>query len=79
MTTKILIFVSGGNVQFVNSNNPDTKIVIIDKDNRVDDNNGFISAPLDPDNIIENQYEVFNDESDPIDMEIKEALQKINF
>lgn len=81
MPTKILIYVEGGIVQSVCSNQPDTQIVIIDKDNLVssDDKNGFISGIHQPDGVYENHYEAYNDQSDPIEMEIREELKALKF
>ena len=78
MTTKILIYVEGGTVQFVNANHKDVQIVIIDKDNMTDDNNGFISGCNEPDRVIENHYEAFVEE-DAVGSEIYHELKRMKF
>lgn len=78
MQTKILIYVEGGTVQFVNANHNDVRIVIVDKDNRTDDNNGFISSVLEPDRVIDNHYEAFVEE-DAVGSEIYHELKRMKF
>lgn len=79
MATKILIHVKGGIVQSVNSSNPDIRIVIVDEDNIVDERNGFISEPLEPDGVFKHHYEAFTDETDPVEMEIRDTLKRMKF
>lgn len=77
-TTKVLVYVYGGTVQYINSSNPNTRIVVIDQDNNLDDKNGFISE-YEPDAIYENHYEAFTDTTNPVDMEIRDELKRMKF
>ena len=77
--TKILVIVEGGTVQAINSNNPNCRIVVIDHDNKESGGNGFISEPYEPDGLYENQYEAFTDETNPIDVEIRDELKRMKF
>jgi len=79
MTTKILIYVEGGTVQYVNSNQEDTQIVIIDKDQLENGGTSFISSTLAPDSVYDNHFEAFTDESNPVDMEVREELKTRKF
>jgi len=80
MKTKIVIMVDGGIVQAVYSNNTETKIVIIDNDNKGDDPEPtYISEAKEPDAISENMYELFSDASDPTEVEIRDVLKNRKF
>lgn len=77
--TKILVIIEDGTVQAINSNNPNCRIVVIDHDNRERGGIGFISEPYEPDAVFENHYEGFTDETDPVDVEIRDELKRMKF
>ena len=79
MATKVLIYVKEGMVHAVYSNNPDIKIVVVDEDNNCDEKYGFISEPYEPDAVFKNLYEAFTDETNPVDMEIRDELKRLKF
>jgi len=76
---KVLVVVKDGMVETISSNSENTRIVVIDHDNRERGNNGFISEPYEPDAVFENLYEGFTDETDPVEVEIRDELKRMKF
>ena len=77
--TKILIEVSGGNIQRIISTSSEVKIIVIDYDN-LDDLKG--SEEFEEEVIqetkpftVQNLYEAFTDSSDMTEMEIRDILK----
>mgnify|MGYP003462192837 FL=1 len=77
--TKVLVYVKDGTVSTISSNIGNIRIVVIDEDNIGDEKNGFISEPYEPDAVSENLYELFNDSTDPVEMEIRDELKRMKF
>jgi len=75
---KILIYVKEGYVQAVHANNTAIEYVIVDADLQanVDD---VVSQVLKPDYVNVNLYEGFTDQSNPLDMEIRNELKRRKF
>jgi hypothetical protein len=69
---KILIVIRGGNIQTIATNDKDLRIVIVDHDNNIDDQNGFVreeDMPI----IIDDLTNFFDDD------EITNKLKELNF
>lgn len=76
--TKILIEVRGGIVQSVKSNRGNVKIVIVDYDN-IQGDETIVGSPSKPDAVYENIYEAFTDQSNPMEMEVRDELKRFKF
>lgn len=46
MKNKVVVFIEGGNVQWIMSSNRNTEVTVIDKDNLCDDGDGWTEAQL---------------------------------
>lgn len=79
--TKVLIQVRGGNVIHISATE-EVKIVIVDYDNSDNGENPVIpSEQLSPDVIFKDgeAHTLFTDETDPVEMEVKDELKRIKF
>ncbi len=77
--SKILITVEGGIVQSVMSTDTNIQFVIVDYDLKGDEP-VIVSDPTKPEKLkTENFYELFTDEKDPIDMEVRDKLKRLKF
>lgn len=77
-TPKILIVISGGNLQEVHANMP-IKFVLVDHDS-IDAGESPVNqcAPMEQDSICQHFYELFTDATCPVEMEIRDELKRRN-
>lgn len=77
--TKILIRVDGGNITGVYTNNKDVQIVTADFDNLEGGGDKLCSDILPPEAVSENLYELFTDNTDKQEEQLRDELKRIKF